>query len=210
MNKIGQRQHDILEYFLIHKKELCIEDLYFELGISRTAVQEHFSALETAGYIEKNGVSKTNGRPIVLYGITDKGINYFPKHYSWLAGLMLEDLLETISVEESEKYMRHLGTKLATQLSDQFEGKSFDERLKTLMVVMNELGFVAKQATNEKEQICVQACNCIYHDLAQKYDQICQFDLALMGGALDRPIQQSLCMAKGDAICEFSFSEAHE
>lgn len=123
---------------------------------------------------------------------------------------MLEDLLETISVEESEKYMRHLGTKLATQLSDQFEGKSFDERLKTLMVVMNELGFVAKQATNEKEQICVQACNCIYHDLAQKYDQICQFDLALMGGALDRPIQQSLCMAKGDAICEFSFSEVHE
>ena len=43
-------------------KELCIEDLYFELGISCTAVQEHFSALETAGYIEKTGVSKINSR----------------------------------------------------------------------------------------------------------------------------------------------------
>ena len=74
MNKIGQRQHDILAYFLTQKKNLCIEDLYFQLGISRTAVQEHFSALENAGYIEKNGVSKTNGRPIVLYGITNKGI----------------------------------------------------------------------------------------------------------------------------------------
>ncbi len=208
MNKIGQRQHDILEYFLHHKKGLCIEDLYFELGISRTAVQEHFSALETAGYIEKSGVSKTNGRPIVLYGITDKGMNYFPKHYSWLAGLMLEDLLETISVEESEKYMRHLGTKLATQLHNQFEGKSFDERLTTLMAVMNELGFVVNQSLNKEEHVCIQACNCIYHDLAQKYDQICQFDLALMEGALNRPIQQSRCMARGDAICEFLFLEA--
>ena len=180
--------------------------MYFELGISRTAVQEHFSSLETAGYIEKTGVSKTNGRPIVLYGITDKGINYFPKHYSWLAGLMLEELLETISVEESEKYMRHLGKKMATQLSDQFENKSSDERLKKLILIMNELGFVAKQAVNEKKQICVQACNCIYHDLAQKYDQICQFDLALMSGALDKPVGQSRCMAKGDAICEFLFS----
>ncbi|MBV5302547.1 MAG: ArsR family transcriptional regulator [Methylococcales bacterium] len=205
MNKIGQRQHDILAYFLTHKKNLCIEDLYFQLGISRTAVQEHFSALENAGYIEKNGVSKTNGRPIVLYGITHKGINYFPKQYSWLAGLMLEDLLETISAEESEKYMRHLGIKLASQLSDQFEGKSLDERLETLMAVMNDLGFNAKQAINEKEQVCIQACNCIYHDLAQKHEQICQFDLALLEGALEKPVKQSRCMAKGDTTCEFLF-----
>ena len=210
MNKIGQRQHAILEYFLIHKRALCIEDLYFELGISRTAVQEHFSALEAAGYIEKDGVSKTNGRPIVLYRISDKGINYFPKHYSWLAGLMLEDLLETISVEESEKYMRHLGTKLAMQLSSQFEGKSFELRVESLMRVMNELGFIAKLTVNKDARACVQACNCLYHDVAQKYPQICQFDLALMSGALGEPVKQSRCMAKGDTECEFLLSNERE
>lgn len=203
MNRISPRQHEILEYFLTRKKEVCIEELALELGISRTAVQEHFNALENKGYIEKHAVSKTAGRPISLYAITDTGINLFPKHYAWFAGLMLEDLLDTISPEESEKYMRRLGTKLASQLSSQFENKSLPERLTQLVSIMNDLGFVVEQTVDEQNKPCLQACNCILHDLAQKHLQICQFDLALMTTALDAKVEQSRCMAKGDTLCEF-------
>lgn len=207
MNKISQRQHEILEHFLARKKELCIEELALELGISRTAVQEHFGALETEGYIEKHAVTKTAGRPISLYAITDKGINHFPKHYGWFANLMLDDLLDTISVEESEKYMRHLGEKLATQLQSQFENKTLPEKLIELTAVLNELGFIVEKTTNEQQKPCLQACNCILHDLAQKHLQICQFDLALMSQVLGEKVQQSRCMAKGDTVCEFHLTQ---
>jgi DeoR family transcriptional regulator, suf operon transcriptional repressor len=207
MNKISQRQHEILEHFLARKKELCIEELAAELGISRTAVQEHFGALETAGYIEKHAATKTAGRPISLYAITNKGINHFPKHYGWFANLMLDDLLDTISVEESEKYMRHLGEKLAVQLLSQFENKTMPERLVELTAVLNELGFVVEQKINEQNKPCLQACNCILHDLAQKHLQICQFDLALMSQVLGEKVEQSRCMAKGDTVCEFHLAQ---
>lgn len=208
MRKINPRQHKILEYFLTHKEGLCIEDLASVLMISRTAVQQHFYTLERKGYIKKNTVSKTAGRPITRYAITSKGINYFPKHYAWFADLMLEDLLETISVEESEKYMRHLGTKLATQLREQFENKPLSERLTQLLLIMNELGFVIAQVTNENEKFCLRACNCILHDLAQKHLSICQFDLALMTTTLGKSIEQTRCMAKGDNVCEFLISNS--
>lgn len=206
MSKINPRQHEILEHFLTHKEGLCIEDLASVLMISRTAVQQHFYTLEREGYIKKNTVSKTAGRPITRYAITTKGINYFPKHYAWFADLILEDLLGTISVEESEKYMWHLGTKLALQLREQFENKSLSERFTQLSLIMNELGFVVTQATNENEELCLQACNCILHDLAQKHLSICQFDLALMTIALGESVEQTRCMAKGHHVCEFLIS----
>ncbi|MDD5227540.1 MAG: transcriptional regulator [Methylococcales bacterium] len=202
MNKISSRQHGILEHFLVLKQGLSIEKLADALAISRTAVQQHFYALESEGYIKKNAETKTAGRPITLYAITDKGINHFPKHYAWMAELILDDLLETVSIKDGEVYMTKLGNKLASQLH-QFEGKSLTERVIQLMVIMNELGFVVRQTVNEQEKSCLQACNCIYHDLAQKYPQICQFDLALMTSTLDESIELTRCMAKGDMLCEF-------
>ncbi len=205
MNKISQRQHEILEHFLSRKQGLSIEELAAALGISRTAVQQHFITLENESYIEKNATTKTTGRPVIRYAITDKGINHFPKHYAWLADLMLENLLETFSIEDSEIYMTKLGNKLAGQLH-QFEGKPLTERVMQLMVVMNELGFVVQETQNEQGKKCLQASNCIYHDLVKKYPQICQFDLALIKNTLNESVELTRSMVKGDVLCEFLIS----
>ncbi|MFI3123046.1 MAG: HTH domain-containing protein [Methylococcales bacterium] len=205
MNKISQRQHEILEHFLAHKQGLSIDELTESLGISRTAVQQHFIALENDGYIEKNAFDKTAGRPLARYAITDKGINHFPKHYAFLADLMLENLLETISSEDGEIYMTKLGGKLAGQLH-QFAGKSTCERVLMLVETMNDLGFVVQETENPEGKKCLQACNCIYHDLVQKYPQICQFDLALMKTTLGESVELTRNMAKGDSVCEFLIS----
>lgn len=205
MNKISQRQHEILEHFLARKQGLSIEELADALGISRTAVQQHFGVLENDGYIKKTAVTKTAGRPITRYAITSKGINHFPKHYAWFADLMLENLLETFSEQDGEIYMTKLGNKLAGQLH-QFEGKSLVERVPLLMEIMNELGFVVQETVNKNQQKCLQASNCIYHDLAQKHPQICQFDLALIKTTLNEYVELTRCMAKGDTLCEFLIS----
>ena len=102
--------------------------------------------------------------------------------------------------------MWHKGTKLYFQLRQQNQNKSLSERFTQLSLIMNELGFVVTQATNENEELCLQACNCILHDLAQKHLSICQFDLALMTIALGESVEQTRCMAKGHHVCEFLIS----
>ncbi|MCK9397001.1 MAG: HTH domain-containing protein [Methylobacter sp.] len=202
--KLSSRQYQILEHLLENRSGLSVDELAKALDISRTGVQQHFVALERDGYIRKSTLNKTAGRPVTIYVITDKGNNYFPKQYAWFSELILSDLLEEISPERFKAYMQKLGGKLADQLRGKFEGKNLNERVDELALIMTDLGFQVKVSLDpETESSNIQASNCIYHDLAQKHHQICEFDLALMSSLLDTGVEQLSCMAKGDCNCSF-------
>jgi DeoR family suf operon transcriptional repressor len=202
--KISSRQHQILEHLLENRNGLSVDELAKALDISRTGVQQHFVVLERDGYIKKSTLNKTAGRPVTLYVITDKGNNYFPKQYAWFSELILSDLLQEISPERFKAYMQKLGGKLADQLHGRFEGKNLNERVDELALIMKDLGFQVKVSLDpETESSNIQASNCIYHDLAQKHHEICEFDLALMSSLLDKDVEQLSCMAKGDCNCSF-------
>jgi DeoR family transcriptional regulator, suf operon transcriptional repressor len=204
----NSRQHQILEHLLENKTGLSIDAFAKVLDISRAAVQQHVIGLEGDGYIKKISLNKTAGRPIVIYGITDKGINYFPKQYAWFCDLILNELRQEMGAEGFKDYIQRLGTKLANNLRNQFEGKELNDRMDQLLLIMTKLGFQAKKdiesATGES---VIRANNCIYHDLAQKHNEICAFDLALMSSLLDKEVMQLSCLAKGDCSCRFRIHE---
>jgi DeoR family suf operon transcriptional repressor len=200
--KIKSRQHQILEHLLENRNGLSVDELAKALGISRTGVQQHFVALERDGYIKKSTLNKTAGRPVTIYVITDKGNNVFPKQYAWFSELILSDLQQEIGAERFKAYMQKLGGKLADKLQSKFEGKNLNERVDQLTLIMADLGFQMK-VDMTGESTSIQACNCIYHDLAQKHHEICDFDLALMSSLLDKEVEQLSCMAKGDCNCSF-------
>ncbi|TAK64104.1 HTH domain-containing protein [Methylobacter sp.] len=204
LQKISSRQHQILEHLLENRKGLSVDELAKALDISRTGVQQHFVVLERDGYIKKSTFNKTAGRPVTIYVLTDKGNNYFPKQYAWFSALILGDLQQEIGAERFKAYMQRLGSKLADKLRGKFEGKNLIERIDELAIVMTDFGFQVKVGTeSETESPHMQAYNCIYHDLAQKHHEICEFDLALMSSLLDKEVEQLSCMAKGDCNCSF-------
>ena len=208
LQNISSRQHHILEQLLENRIGLSIDALAKVLDISRAAVQQHIVGLEGDGYIKKTALNKTAGRPVVIYGITDKGINYFPKQYAWFSDLILSELRQEMGAEGFKDYMQRLGIRLAKDLSSQFEGKNLNDRMDELLLIMTNLGFqVTKDVEPETSESVVRANNCIYHDLAQKHNEICAFDLALMSSLLDKEVEQLSCMAKGDCACRFRIKE---
>ena len=208
LQNISPRQHHILEQLLENRDGLSIDALAKALDISRTAIQQHFVVLEKDSYIKKNTLNKTAGRPVAIYVITDKGINCFPKQYAWFSKLILSDLQQEMGSERFKDYMQKLGIKLAEKLRGQFEGKNLNERMDELVLIMANLGFqVAAGIEPETDKPIIQANNCIYHDLAQKHKEICEFDLALMSSLLRKEVSQLSCMAKGDCACRFSIQE---
>jgi DeoR family transcriptional regulator, suf operon transcriptional repressor len=203
-HNVSPRQHNILEQLLKNRGGLSIDALAKVLDISRAAVQQHIAGLEGEGFIKKNALNKTAGRPVVIYGITDKGINYFPKQYAWFSDLILSELRQEMGSEGFEDYMHRLGISLANNLRSQFEGKNLNDRVDELLLIMTNLGFqVTRDLESEAGNTVIRANNCIYHDLAQKHNEICAFDLALMSSLLDKEIKQLSCMAKGDCACHF-------
>lgn len=205
---VSPRQHHILEQLLENRTGLSIDALAKVLDISRAAVQQHVAGLEGDGYIKKCALNKTAGRPVFIYGITDKGINYFPKQYAWFSDLILSELRQEMGAEGFKGYMRRLGIRLANTLRSQFEGKNLNDRIEELLLIMANLGFqVTTEIESESSKSVIRANNCIYHDLAQKHIEICAFDLVLMSSLLDKEVKQSSCMAKGDCACRFRIQE---
>ncbi len=204
VDQIGSRQRQILELLLEHKEGLCIDEIAKALSISRNAVQQHISVLELEGYLKVGELSKTAGRPVRSYILTEAGINSFPKQYAWFSKLMLTDLKNEIGPEAFQRYMRKLGTNLSQSYLYRFAGKQADERREELLKIMDELGFkTAKPNVENHGSTTIKAYNCVFHDLAQEHNEICQFDIALMAALLKIDVELTECMAKGNGICCF-------
>jgi DeoR family transcriptional regulator, suf operon transcriptional repressor len=204
-DQIGSRQRQLLELLLEHKEGLCIDELAKTLGISRNAVQQHISALDLDGYLQAGELNKTAGRPVRRYVLTEAGINSFPKQYAWFSKLMLTDLKNEIGHEAFQRYMHKLGDSLSQSYKYRFTGKKLDERREELLKIMDEMGFKTGSKTDphDNDPTTIKAYNCIFHDLAQKHNEICKFDIALMTALLEKDVELTECMARGNSVCCF-------
>lgn len=201
---IGSRRQQILKLLLENKAGLSIDQIAAALGITRNAVQQHFAVLERDGYIQAGVLNKTTGRPVRSYVLTDAGINSFPKQYAWFSELILTDLKNEFGSEAFQNYLHKLGSNLSQSLLPQFEDKQTDERIETLVKVMDGLGFNANNMTDSvTDERAIEAYNCIYHDLAQKHEELCEFDRTLITTLLGKAIDHEVCMAKDGAVCRF-------
>ncbi|MFZ2448892.1 MAG: HTH domain-containing protein [Methylovulum miyakonense] len=204
VDKIKSRQHEILTLLLENKAGLSIDEIATALDISRNAVQQHFATLQKNGYIQTGGFHKTSGRPVRSFILTEAGINSFPKQYAWFSELLLTNLKEEMGAEALQRYLHKLGANLSQSLLPQFVGKQADEKLDGLLKIMDQLGFQAKAIKDpDSNGQVIEACNCVYHDLAQKHEEVCEFDRTLISSLLESEIEHVECMAKGGAVCRF-------
>ena len=197
------RPEQILTLLLNSSAGMSIDQLAAELDISRNALKQHLLGLEKQNLVQAAGLSSTGGRPVRSYILTDQGIHRFPKQYAWFCNLLLGELAGELSSTALEKMFWKMGLELASSLAPQFANKNSTERLTELIGLMQSLGYYAELELHT-DQPSITAVNCVYHDLAQKHPEICQFDLALMTTLLEKPVQQTDCMAKGGCVCRFN------
>lgn len=199
----GPRQQQLLKTLLEHKSGHTVEELSKLLGITRTAVNQHLLALERGGYVVKDKLTKTGGRPGYTYVLTPRGYDLFPKQYAWFSRLLLDSLKEELGEEGLECYLRKLGSELSANLKNQMRGDSIEERLVEVAEMLQELGYDAYPDETEERQPALTAHNCVYHDLAKTHNEVCQFDITLLSSLLNADIEHKTCMARGDHCCKF-------
>ena len=52
----------------------------------------------------------------------------------------------------------------------------------------------------------IEADNCVFHELAMRNPDVCQFDLALLAGYTGSKVTLDECMAHGGHVCRFRFT----
>lgn len=201
LDVIGQRQQALLNLLLERKDGLTIDQMAGSLGITRTAVREHVSALERDRLVEARAFVVTRGRPGRLYVLTSRGLGLFPKQYDLMARLLLESLTARLGEAEAARELQALGERLATQFKARVGGGGLAQKARAIASLMRELGYEASAPQGEAPTI--EALNCVYHELAQVDQNVCKLDVALIENLADAEVEHRACMARGDNACVF-------
>ena len=209
ITRFSDKQQKILNFLLREKKGMTIDQLSRGLGISRNATHQHIVSLEKGGYIEKNAFLQTKGRPGSIYVLTEKGMDLSPKHYSLLAEMLIELIKNKLGSNQLLGYLQELGVTLSETKKGSLRNKPINEKVEMTVSIMQELGYEAQLSEGDPGQIpMIDAYNCVFHNLAQKNDEICQLDLSLLSSLLDNKVEHVCCMVKGDNLCRFKVTSS--
>jgi len=175
------------------------------LGISPISIRHHLTSLQAEGLIrieiERQGV----GRPKHLYSLTEAAQRYFPNKYHVLVERLLDELKASMPADEVEHIIDRLAAHTASRYGSVARG-TLEERLKHLIEVLGEEGFVA-EVQRVGNNIVLTALNCPYIYVGQRHPEVCRIDHTIIRSVLGVDVQQTSCVLHGDRCCTFSVKD---
>ncbi len=177
-----------------------VEELAEALAVSRTAAQQHVTALERDGLLRVAGQRSTGGRPSRTYTLTEAALELFPRSYARLADDMLRTVRDLYGEEGLERMLATMAEDLAEELAPRLAGKDGEERLLEVAAILSELGYEANVDANGR----LRAVNCVFHQLARSSSAVCRYDHVLLAALLGEDVKQLSCITDGKAACVFA------
>lgn len=200
----GITQQELLKEIFKSKQGLTVEELTTRLQVTRTAVNQHLNVLVRDGFVAAGAeLQQTGGRPGRIYTLTPKGIDLFPKQYSWFSSVMLSAIKDKQGSEGLASFMKGMAELVYKSLEPRLEGQDRQARLKELVQILNELSYDAKLQKSNANGTILEAHNCVYHSMAVAHPEVCEFDLEILSRVTNSKVQQQACIVKGGATCRF-------
>jgi len=205
---LGERQQQLLALLLSNKAGLTVDDLSVQLKITRNAVRQHLAALERDSLVERGETKPSGGRPERLYLLSDRGAELFPRRYSWFSELLIEAMGADIGREAVGDKLDQMGRAVGRQLlNSEVSPPDGASRVAAMAAIMKELGYAAEVAPPPADDT-IEAVNCVFHNLAAKFPEVCRFDLGLIGAFTDAKVDHQECMVRGGHKCRFKLTPA--
>ncbi len=205
MQGLHENQQKILEFLLNNPEGATLEELAAHLRLSKTAVKEHINRIDYLGFLTFVDTKGSVGRPKRRYKLSKEGHEAFPRQYSWLSTVLLELLTKKMGAAGVSRIMSHLADDVARSMEERFQkAKSSAELLQELTKALNELGYrAALRQSDLRKGAEIEATNCVYHSVAMRHPELCQFDVKFMANATRMDVKLETCIAKGGSICRF-------
>lgn len=211
MEVFGERQQDLLKLLLKKKQGLGAEEIATGLGISRPAARQHLMALDRLGYVARAELITSGGRPTQTYRLTQMGYDLFPKQYSWFSEVLLEKLKTQLGSTGLRDLMATIGKDVGAQAAAKVQGATLKVKVEQVAVLMSDLAYQAEAVLTGRELAgsppVIEANNCVFHSLAAKYPEICEFDIALLTQLTGAEVIHEKCILRGGDTCRFRFKE---
>jgi len=207
IHTFSSRQQTLLKTLLHNRAGKSVDELAQELGISRNATNQHLSSLTNLGLIEDTLRPSHGGRPVKNYFLSPVGLELFPRHYAQLSILLINWIRCNLDGPALNSCIKELGAQLARDYSERVGALSgLPLKISEVATIMRELGYETDIGTSDDGAIEIIASNCVFHQVAVECEQICEFDLSLMGTLLNAHIDHQECIVGGGLCCRFGIT----
>ncbi len=193
---------EVLE-LLRRKKSASAETISAELGVTANAIRQHLTNLEREGYVASTPVRNRRGRPALMFSLTEKADQAFPKRYGQLATMVLTELQEMAGPESLDELFRRIALRHASQMEPSLEGLSFDEKLDRVVDWIARAGTLAEREDLADGTVRVTIHNCPFRNTAIKFPQVCTITPHLLNRLLEAPVSQAESIHRRDPHCSF-------
>lgn len=204
LSTLGQRQQSLLKALLYNRDGLTMDEMIQELSISRNAVRQHLTNLQRDNLIETSSLNQTGGRPSHVYTLTNNGLELFPRHYALFSNLLFRAIRKKLGSKGAKKFLVDIGNDIANEFSAQVSKQpSIEGKVSATVEIMKELGYESRMEKKRGKLPEIVASNCVFHQLATEYEEVCDLDLTLLANLTEYKIEHKECMVRGGKCCRF-------
>ncbi|HEU4759665.1 MAG TPA: winged helix-turn-helix transcriptional regulator [Dehalococcoidia bacterium] len=180
------------------------------LGLARMTVRQHLAALERDGLVLSREERRRTGRPHLVFTLSDRGQEMFPKRYDRLADLALQEVAfldadEIAGLGPQEKkrlLLSKMAERVYLQHARRVEGKTLPDRVAAVAQILDEEGGFAEWR-NDGPDFEIVDYNCVYRRVADSHDDICAWHMELLARLLGSEVGCSQFQSQGAESCRF-------
>ncbi|WP_102275050.1 helix-turn-helix transcriptional regulator [Cytobacillus massiliigabonensis] len=188
------------------KKEtnLTVNELSKSLGITEMAVRKHLNILDRDLFLAIKEVRQPMGRPILVYSLSQKANDLFPKSYENMTVEFLNDLKEL----HGEGIIDYLLEKRSERLKNSYimhmKHKNFEEKIVELKNIQIKKGYMADVTRIDNKTFELVEYNCPIFAVAKEYKKACSCETEMFKEVLGTSnVKRLTCKADNDAHCRF-------
>jgi len=182
-----------------------VDELARALNMTLMGVRLHLVVLDRDGYVERSTVRQRPGRPALVYSLTPKAEDIFPKRYDILAEKLLDALRGGTSVG-SAGILEVVARSMAAPLAARLDGTVLEDRVDQVGRILDDIGAFACWERLEGGYLIHQH-NCLFYRIALRNRDVCRIDDVFLREMLGVEVHRRECILDGAGRCSFFVPE---
>lgn len=178
-----------------------VQDICGAVGVTATAIRQRLWRLQASGFVARELVRASRGRPHYVYRVTEKGLRQLGDNYGDLALILWREIRNIPDPEIRRTITSRIRDALAARLGRFGEGQ-LNDRLRRLGDSLRSRGYDV-EVKSEGALPILRENNCPYQELAEEDRGICGLEREVFEQALGTDVRLTQCCLDGHNCCEF-------
>ena len=190
---------------LLRRKNMTVNDLADELGLTDNAVRAHLLSLERDSLVVQRGLIKGFRKPHYVYGLSESARDLFPRPYGFLFNRLVTTLKDALTKAAVIERLREVGRSIGVENSAE-ETVDRKQKLDRALEAIESLGGAAV-IVEENGGVSIRSESCPFAEAVAEHPEVCKVAESLVQEIVGEPVREE-CDRTAGPRCRFQVEAA--